>query len=784
MPLDWLNTPLDADISVLIARKRRSKAIDELKSQLQGRLAPSIQIRLQLADLLVQAGRAVEAIPILIGLADEFSADGFVAKGFAILKRVERIEPGRADVESRLALLVQQQQRIAATEVKRPARAPVFGMEEIGEAPPATAEIMVEPMVEEDPGAAGPTPELPFAEPQPPVAEAVAEPAVTLAPPVEVSTPIVEPPAPAAPRVSAQPVAPPVSTQPEPSPVSTQPVAVEGPPAAPAPGVAQRIRSVFRKFLSSLPGGSAAPGVTETPLARPEEVSSPVAEPPAAGEPVLPATSPEPQPAHGLRAEEGLDPMPETVFEEQLLDIIQDILDQPALPPVPVTAGGQAVDRSRVVGYAQQLLAMPLFGDLSEEELLAVVQGLRLHVVEAGDVVVTEGEPGHSLFVLTTGTVKVFVRNPAGRNFEVAELREGDFFGEISSLSGRPRTATVTAAAPCELLELDKGALDDVARRHPRVCQVLESFYIQRASSPEAAAVRSVPLSDAETHRKAIEVLESHFGVSRWDPRMRLRLADVLLKAGKQLDALPILIGLADELAREGYPEKAVAILKKIEKVRRRDVEEVNLAPLTRTIASAEAAPPPTESSRPRTREQTDDRFHGWLVDVVRDAVTRRRASGTRAETLGQVHGYGPGLMASPLFQDFGEEELLAFIEGLRLLVFAPGDIIVTEGEPGQSLFILTTGAVKVFVRDPAGRSVPLSTLGEGSFFGEISTLSGRPRSATVTAAAHCELLEMDRPTLDDIARRHPRVREVLEEFSVARATDPQAAAIRIRGET
>ena len=80
MPMDWLNTPVDVPISELIARKKRARMIDALRAQLEGRLGPGVQMRLQLADLLVQAGRGEEAVPVLIGLADEFSADGFVAK--------------------------------------------------------------------------------------------------------------------------------------------------------------------------------------------------------------------------------------------------------------------------------------------------------------------------------------------------------------------------------------------------------------------------------------------------------------------------------------------------------------------------------------------------------------------------------------------------------------------------------------------------------------------------------------------------------------------------------
>jgi CRP-like cAMP-binding protein len=754
MPLDWLNTPLDADLSELLAKKKRARAIEDLKAQIQRRGVPPAQVRLQLADLLAQAGRGPEAVPVLMGLADEFAGDGFVAKAIAILKRVERADPGRPEVASRLTLLVQQQKLAIGASWRPPRRLPETRVEEVLQPPPPAAPAE----------AAGPGPEPPAAqaEPEPPAVEAEA--------------------------IAAEPA---LEAEPAPDPAAAEPlpVSLESPAAPPPPRIASRIRGVFRRFLAALPRGSGA-GTAATDASDPSTLAAPDAAPEAVLSPDV-ASAPEPIADDGAAApappqEPAAEDAPSLTaadFQDRLLDIVEDILHRP--PPTRAPEG-RLLDRSRLVGYAQQLLATPLFGGLSEEELLAVVRGLRLHVLEPGDIAVTEGEPGQSLFLMPTGAVKVFVRNPAGRNFEVASLKEGQFFGEISSLSGRPRTATVVAATVSELLELDKVALDAIARSHPRVKDVLESYYIERASSPEAAAVRAVSLSDAETRARAIEVLEAHFGESRWDPRMRLRLADLLLKAGKEQEAVPILVGLADELAREGYPEKAVAILKKIEQVSRRHVEVVNLAPLSRPRVEALPAPAAEAPQAPARRApaRTDDRFHGWLLDVVRGSLDRTRAAGfdLSAASPAVVRAYGPGLVASPLFQDFSDDELLAFIQGLRLLSFAPGDVIITEGEPGLSLFILTTGAVRVFVRDTAGHNVSVCALGEGSFFGEISTLSGRPRSATVTAAAHCELLEMDRSTLDVIATRHPRVREVLEEFSIARATDPRAASIRGHG--
>jgi CRP-like cAMP-binding protein len=74
----------------------------------------------------------------------------------------------------------------------------------------------------------------------------------------------------------------------------------------------------------------------------------------------------------------------------------------------------------------------------------------------------------------------------------VRSMREGDFFGEIAILSGKARTATVTAATVVELLEMDRATLDRITETHPRVRQVLEEFYVSRASTQEEAMRRSL----------------------------------------------------------------------------------------------------------------------------------------------------------------------------------------------------------------------------------------------------------------------------------------------------
>lgn len=438
---------------------------------------------------------------------------------------------------------------------------------------------------------------------------------------------------------------------------------------------------------------------------------------------------------------------------------------EPSAARPPVASGPSWDERIQDVDHARRLVASPLFAELSEEELLAVVRGRRLQVFEPGQLIVTEGDPGRTLFVLTAGVVKVFVRNPSGHDVEVGGLREGDFFGEISSLSGRPRTATVTAAARCELLELDKPTVDMIALRYPRVRDMLDAAYIARLSSPEAIAARAVPWAEGTTRARALDVLREHFGQTRWTPRTRLRLADALFKAGRQEEVEAVLLDCVDELTREGFPEKAVALLKKVERLRRRDVEEVNLAPLLRLDAEAAVAgegpaavPGPVDAPAGPPAAGTAGDFESWLAGLGSDG-----SAAPEGGSDSRLGGHLAGLRASPLFETLSDDELQALVRGVALVRCAPGHIIVTEGEPGQSVFVVASGTVRAYARSAGGPNVELARLEQGSFFGELVTFGDRPRSATVTAASACELLELDRGALASICARHPRVREMLE---------------------
>jgi cAMP-dependent protein kinase regulator len=149
-------------------------------------------------------------------------------------------------------------------------------------------------------------------------------------------------------------------------------------------------------------------------------------------------------------------------------------------------------------GKSEPLFSRPvpksvLFEVLSNVERDAIVKEMDVETHEEGSVIINEGDPGESMYVVASGEVKVYTRG-AGKSgtLYLARLGEGDFFGEVSVLSGKPRTATITASQRTELLRLDKAKLDGVLSKYPGIRKVLEDFYRKRAEHTVEAMIESL----------------------------------------------------------------------------------------------------------------------------------------------------------------------------------------------------------------------------------------------------------------------------------------------------
>jgi len=100
------------------------------------------------------------------------------------------------------------------------------------------------------------------------------------------------------------------------------------------------------------------------------------------------------------------------------------------------------------------LLATPFFGGLSDASLDLLVSMLVERRFDAGAIVVAEGEPGRSMFIVHSGQLVVSKLADSGRVIRMAGLEPGDFFGEMTLIEMQHRSATVVAESPTMLYEL------------------------------------------------------------------------------------------------------------------------------------------------------------------------------------------------------------------------------------------------------------------------------------------------------------------------------------------
>ena len=123
------------------------------------------------------------------------------------------------------------------------------------------------------------------------------------------------------------------------------------------------------------------------------------------------------------------------------------------------------------------LRRVDFFAPVGDEALRQLATLARSSLYGAGEVVIRQGEAGEALFIIEKGEVDVSLERPGEAPLEVARLGPGSFFGEMSLLTGEPRTATVRVSRQCELLVVDKAAfarvLDSFPETAERVSEVI-----------------------------------------------------------------------------------------------------------------------------------------------------------------------------------------------------------------------------------------------------------------------------------------------------------------------
>lgn len=106
--------------------------------------------------------------------------------------------------------------------------------------------------------------------------------------------------------------------------------------------------------------------------------------------------------------------------------------------------------------------------------------------------------------------------------------------------------------------------------------------------------------------------------------------------------------------------------------------------------------------------------------------------------------------------RDLRDDELRLLLPGVTVLKFGAGEVIVHEGDQGDSLYMIRRGAVEVVATGTDGKQVHLHDLRHPAFFGEMALMTGEPRTATIRARNDAELLELSRDGFTELFKSHP----------------------------
>ncbi len=133
------------------------------------------------------------------------------------------------------------------------------------------------------------------------------------------------------------------------------------------------------------------------------------------------------------------------------------------------TQGYPSREKEAIVQSVMILRRIPLFADLDDADLEIVARASRRLTYPKSSIVFYEGDPGDYLLIILKGRLKVTLLGEDGQETIVSILEEPAFLGEVTILDGSPRSATVIALTPMEVLQIARAPFLELMKKHPEI---------------------------------------------------------------------------------------------------------------------------------------------------------------------------------------------------------------------------------------------------------------------------------------------------------------------------
>ena len=198
------------------------------------------------------------------------------------------------------------------------------------------------------------------------------------------------------------------------------------------------------------------------------------------------------------------------------------------------------------------LRGVPYFAELAEEELEWLLEQARTLTLRKNTILMSEGETGESMYIVLSGTIRIFVSDREGHEIVLYLEGPGSYIGEISLLDDEPRTASAITLEKSEVLAISKTAFLACLERNPEVAFLIIRSLAQRLRR-STSAIRSLALDNVYQRlaSKLRELSREEDGLRRMPRRFSNQ------ELGEMIGASREMVGrIVNELARGGYIEQ------------------------------------------------------------------------------------------------------------------------------------------------------------------------------------------------------------------------------------
>jgi CRP-like cAMP-binding protein len=277
-----------------------------------------------------------------------------------------------------------------------------------------------------------------------------------------------------------------------------------------------------------------------------------------------------------------------------------------------------------------------------------------------------------------------------------------------------------------------------------------------REARAEARALRQ-----QGDYARALSVYHHILEAVPLDYEVRLLVADVLVEISARDAAAQIYRTVAIHDIRAGHPLPALVAGQALVKLGY-PIDDIE-ALLVQTYASGSPylarfaiRPSPVD---PNTKFESGSSAPPKSLQQVAEAAQRA------ALDLSVYVGYQEQYHPLPFLSELSQESFIAVARSLTILRLRDGHLVMRQGDTGDSLFLVASGELRVFVDTPQGPR-DVARLFENTLFGEMALITGQPRTASVAVVGEADVIEVRKAALLQIMLSVPSVREALDRFS------------------